>query len=187
MAAWKRRWMTSFAWLSPCLLLACTTRPAATEPGRPQASAAEAPRCVDEGDVPPESIVRALYRTYLPAEAPGLGNEPREILSKYFDAGLTELFIKDQECRRRYQGICDLNSDVLVGANFVEVSNLWLCVRRTSRTEVVARFLNGGRETVVTFDVQQIGGAWKVVDIRCGDESLRSALQRQAERYLEPH
>ena len=58
--------------------------------------------------------MRALYRIYLPTEAPGLGNEPREVLSKYFDEGLTELFIKDQECRKRYQGMCDMSVDALV-------------------------------------------------------------------------
>jgi hypothetical protein len=123
--------------------------------------------------------VRALYRTYLPDDAPGLGNEPKEILSKYFDDVLTDMFLRDQECRERAQGMCDLSVDVLVGANSVEVTNLRLCVQRGSRTEVVAHFLNSGRETTVRFEVRKSGRDWKVTDITTGSHSLRAFAWRK--------
>jgi hypothetical protein len=124
-------------------------------------------------------MVRLLYRTYLPRDAPGLGNEPKEILSKYFDDVLTGMFLRDQECRARARGLCDLDADVLVGANSAEVTNLRLCVQRGSKTEVVARFLNSGRESVVRFEVRRIDRDWKITDVTSGSVSLRAFALRQ--------
>jgi hypothetical protein len=167
--------------LGLCLLMACSIPPNRPEPGQPPARGAEPepPRCIDEGDVPPASIVQSLYRIYAPFGAPGLVNEPREVLLKYFDEVLTEMFLRDQACRRKSQGMCDLNSNVLVGGNYVEVTDLNLCVQRGSRTEVVARFLNGGRERVARFEVRKMGQDWKVTDINfAGEESLRAFALR---------
>jgi hypothetical protein len=179
MALVRSVWAAPFSGLATLLLIACTAAADRTENGRPLARAPEPPACVDEGDSAPQSIVRALYRTYLPRYAPGLGNEPKEILSKYFDDVLTEMFLRDQECRERSQGMCDLDVDVLVGANSVEVTNLRLCVQRGSRTEVLAEFLNSGRETTVRFEVRKSGRDWKVTDITIGSKSLRAFALRK--------
>jgi len=179
MALVRRFWAAPFSGLATILLIACTAAPGPPENGRPLARAPEPHTCVDEGDSEPQSIVRALYRTYLPRDAPGLGNEPRDMLSKYFDEVLTEMFLRDQECRRQAQGMCELSVDVLVGANSIEVTNLRLCVQRGSRTEVLAQFLNSGRETTVRFEVRRSGRDWKVTDITWGSESLRAFALRK--------
>ena len=53
----------------------------------------------------PEDFIRSLYNFHQPGKETPDWFDNKETLSKYFDKELTDLFIKDDECAKREQGV----------------------------------------------------------------------------------
>src|SRR5262245_31525957 len=86
----------------------------------------------------PEDFIRSLYRFHQPGrDTPDwFGN--KQTLSKYFDKELTALFIKDDECAKREQGVCNLDFDQIYDAQDFEKDTTTLLIAvEISQSDVV--------------------------------------------------
>ena len=73
----------------------------------------------------PEDFIRSLYRFHQPWTEQRHWFADKQTLSKYFDKELTALFIKDAECGKREQGVCNLDFDPVYDAqDFEKTTNL---------------------------------------------------------------
>jgi hypothetical protein len=72
----------------------------------------------------PEDFIRSLYRFHQPGKDTPDWFGDKRTLSKYFDKELTALFIKDDECVKREQGVCNLDFDPIYDAQDFEEKRL---------------------------------------------------------------
>jgi hypothetical protein len=108
------------------------------------------------------------------------GNEPREVLSKYFDERLTHLFIEDHECRAAQQGLCRIDFMVLYHAQDAEISNLRVCAPGKENGWLDVRFRNNAVRETVSYRVVRAGHQWRISDVRYEDgSSLVSLLSKR--------
>jgi hypothetical protein len=125
-------------------------------------------RQVKPGD--PATLVLKIYDNYPGGGEKVIKNEPREVLSKYFDNKLTELIISNQDCEKIERGVCDIDFDILFAAQDVDVSNLNFCANADGDV-VEARFFNFGNPEVVRYRLTSVTAGWRISDIIYSDDS----------------
>ena len=59
----------------------------------------------------PEEFIRSLYQFHQPGKDTPDWFGDKQTLSTYFDKELTSLFLKNAECEKREQGVCNLDFD----------------------------------------------------------------------------
>jgi hypothetical protein len=131
----------------------------------------------------PEDFIRSLYRFHQPGkETPDwFGDE--HTLSKYFDKELTALFIKDDECAKREQGVCNLDSDPIYDAQDFdrETTNLQIAALVGQPDLFNVTFTNLGTRTLV-YRLTNTPVGWRISDIKYPEgPSLKEILSREIE------
>ena len=110
----------------------------------------------------PHAIVQALYA---PAK-PGDSESSVDAIGRYASKSLKRLIDADNACEKRYQAICNIDSDFLIAGQDGEASHLAIADGPvTAQGQVIdARFDNDGPVDVRFVFVRQ-GGAWKIDDV----------------------
>jgi hypothetical protein len=129
----------------------------------------------------PEDFIRSVYRFHQP-----WGKQPnwfadKRTLSKYFDKELTALFIKDDECKKREQGVCNLDFDPIYAAqDFDEkTTNLQIAAVAGQPGLFNVTFTNIGTRTLV-YRLTNTPSGWRISDIKYPEEpSLKEILSRE--------
>ena len=124
-------------------------------------------------------MVRALYAKYpIEGDRPGkaVWNESREVLSRYFDPKLTELFLADQACQERNQGPCAVTVDLLCGCQAGDPSGLRICRSARGPEWVDVRFMifrgkTFKEEETLSFLTSRTAAGWRISDIHYDDGS----------------
>jgi hypothetical protein len=129
----------------------------------------------------PEDFIRSLYRFHGPGkETPDWFGDKRT-LSKYFDKELTALFINDDECVKREQGICNLDFDPIYDAQDFEkeTTNLQIAAVVGQPDLFNVTFTNLGTRTLV-YRLTNTPNGWRISDIKYPEgPSLREILSRE--------
>jgi hypothetical protein len=115
----------------------------------------------------PEDFIRSVYRFHQPwKEQPDWFGDKRT-LSKYFDKELTALFIKDDECQKREQGVCNLDFDPIYNAQDFgeEPINLQIAAVTGEPDLFNVTFTNLGTRTLV-YKLTNTPGGWRISDIK---------------------
>ena len=130
----------------------------------------------------PEALIRSIYEHHEPWNKKEINLRNRAVLSKYFDANLVDLFIKDTECVERTREICNLGFDPILDAQDYEDApkmNLSLkkvAAKKTESTFAVT-FTNLGTRTLVSM-LHATPRGWRVNDIVYrGGHSLKKLLE----------
>jgi len=129
----------------------------------------------------PEDFIRSVYRFHQPwGKQPFLFDDERT-LSKYFDKELTALFIKDDECKKREQGVCNLDFDPIYDAqDFDEkTTNLQISAVVGQPDLFNVTFTNLGTRTLV-YRLTNTPSGWRISDIKYPEgPSLKEILSRE--------
>ena len=128
-----------------------------------------------------EDFIRSVYRFHQP-----WGNQPswfdnKRTLSKYFDKELTALFIKDDECKKREQGVCNLDFDPIYDAqDFDEkTTNLQIAAVVGEPGLFNVTFTNLGTRTLV-YKLTNTPSGWRISDIKYSEgPSLKETLSHE--------
>jgi len=133
------------------------------------------------GELSPKEVVAQLYKAYGTEQSPA--GETR-LFSRYFDAELLKLYLKD---KREAKGeVGRLDGDPLYNAQEIQITDFSISAPKItegpSRTGVEAlvtvRFKNIGKPTRVEYVLRRTAGSWKISDIRYEDgSSLKKILQ----------
>ena len=131
---------------------------------------------------PPEDFIRSLYRFHQPWRNQSDWFGDKRTLSKYFDNELTTLFIKDAECEKREQGVCNLDFDPIYDAqDFEKTTNLQIAAVADQPDLFKVTFTNLGTRTLV-YRLTNTPIGWRISDIKYSDgPSLKEILSRKIE------
>jgi len=129
----------------------------------------------------PEDFIRSLYRFHQPGKDTPDWFANKRTLSKYFDKELTNLFIKDDECKKREQGVCNLDFDPIYdGQDFEkETTNLQIAAVAGQPDLFSVTFTNLGTRTLV-YRLTNTSAGWRISDIKYPEGlSLKEILSRE--------
>ena len=150
----------------------------------PQLAKEQTLECQQAKKGEPESVVQDLYKNYTwnVRKANAIQNEPKEVLSKYFDKNLASLLFKNHECQVREQGICNIDTDILYAAQDFEITDFRICAMSADNM-VSVRFKNMGVPQVVKFKLSSTAAGWRVSNIcytwDTGNASLVEMLSKE--------
>src|SRR6266481_190315 len=115
----------------------------------------------------PEDFIRSVYRFHQPGGKQPSWFDNKRTLSKYFDEELTALFIKDDECKKREQGICNLDFDPIYDAqDFDEKTTDLQIAAVVGQPDLFnVTFTNLGTRTLV-YKLTTTPGGWRISDIK---------------------
>lgn len=115
----------------------------------------------------PEQVIKSLYGAYPPEGKEAIEWQKKEVLVRYFDGHLTDLFIKDQECQVREKGICNLDFMVLYDAQDEEITGFRVGDFDPAKKTVPVQFKNFGKPVTLTYRMSQTAdGGWRISDIQ---------------------
>jgi hypothetical protein len=102
------------------------------------------------------------------------------VLSKYFDNELTALFLKDAECQKREQGVCNLDFDPIYDAqDFEKTTNLQIAAVKGQPDLFKVTFTNLGTRTLV-HKLTNTPSGWRISDIKYSEgPSLKETLSHE--------
>jgi hypothetical protein len=129
----------------------------------------------------PEDFIRSLYRFHQPGKETRDWFGDKQTLSKYFDKGLTALFLKDAECMKREQGVCNLDFDPIYDAQDFEkkTTNLQIAPAVGQPDLFSVTFTNLGTRTLV-YRLTDAPSGWRISDIKYPEgPSLKEILSRE--------
>jgi hypothetical protein len=128
----------------------------------------------------PEDFLRSLYRFHQPWKEQPDWFDNKRTLSKYFDKELTALFIKDYECQKREQSVCNLDFDPIYDAqDFEETTNLQIAAVAGQPDSFNVTFTNLGTRTLV-YRLTNTPNGWRISDIKYSEgSSLKELLSQE--------
>jgi hypothetical protein len=135
------------------------------------------------GDVQtPEGFLQNLYTSeHKPMTKPEIDFTKKESLAKYFDLQLTNLFIKDFECQKKEQGVCNLNFDPIYDAQDFDKQTIGLKVTSLAAqpNAFQVTFTNLGTRTLI-YKLKKTSAGWRISDIKYPEgPSLKELLSRE--------
>ena len=129
----------------------------------------------------PEEFLRSLYNFHQPGKETPDWFGDKQTLSKYFDKELTDLFIKDDECAKREEGVCNLDFDPIYAAQDFdkETTNLQIAAAAGQSDSFNVTFTNLGTRTLV-YKLMNTPSGWRISDIKYSEgPSLKEILSRE--------
>lgn len=130
----------------------------------------------------PENFISSLYKYHLSQYDNKYWFDNKEKLSKYFDSNLTALFLRDDECKNKTQGICNLDFDPIIDAqdldNKYPVSIEVKRLNYNSQTRCKVIFTNITKRTIF-YVLRRTKLGWRVSDITYSNrQSLKKLLSK---------
>jgi hypothetical protein len=132
-------------------------------------------------------VVTKLYRDYAwevlimePCQCSGrFLSESEGVLSKYLAPRLTQLVLADRACAASRKEICNLDFSPIWDGNDPSAANLRVKLG-TKPNEVLVQFnyaLNDNKPISIYYDMVEVGGAWRIANIRTSKWSLTKILE----------
>jgi hypothetical protein len=126
-------------------------------------------------ELSPKDVVAQLYQAHRSKHDP---LDETQFLSRYFDAELLKLYLKD---KREAKGeVGRLDGDPLYNAQDIQITDFSISAPKTTGAEtlVMVRFKNIGKSTRVEYVLGRTADGWKISNIRYDDgSSLKKILQ----------
>jgi len=92
-------------------------------------------------------------------------HQNRSTLERYFTPALADLLVKDVACQIKYQGICNVDVDILFDSQDPRVTDLEVAPIAPGRVAVAFKDPTNDEVTKIEFVVTRIAGKWKIADI----------------------
>ena len=123
----------------------------------------------------PHAIVQVLYAPYLADPHANNGShtpDSEDMVRRYASKSLKAAIDFDKACEKREQGICNLDSDVLIDGQDWDISQLAItdAPATPDRQVVLVTFINDHTRCRVTFNFVREAGAWKIDDVEDRDD-----------------
>jgi len=111
----------------------------------------------------PESLIFRIYKEHQPQNDKIIAFDNKISLQRYFTPEVTELFLHDEECKKKTQGICNLDFDPFFDAQDVDNSPLNLKVEKNGTTLPLSykvTFFNINSKMLI-YQFVQTGQGWR--------------------------
>lgn len=102
-----------------------------------------------------------------------ISHQGQAVLSRYFTPALTDLLMKDAACQIKYQGICNLDADILFDSQDPRLIDLDVQTVGSGKVSVTFKDPVTGERKQIDFELIRVAGTWKIADIiYSGHENL---------------
>jgi hypothetical protein len=128
-----------------------------------------------------EQFIRRLYNDHLTQYVKNkYWFDDKQVLNKYFNSKLTNLFLQDEKCKEKTGDVCNLDFDPIIDAQDYDEKYPTEIVIREETTKTGYRykvkFTNLGVR-IIFYDLQKTDKGWRVTDITYPNGfSLKKAL-----------
>lgn len=119
-----------------------------------------------------DAVVAQLYKDFAwetvagHAEKPGLIDQPRAVLTRYFDEGLTKLILEDRACAERSHEICRLDFSPIWDSQDPAASGLKVSATKDPNiVKVTFRYPGNGESMELMYRMAKTGAGWRIHDI----------------------
>ena len=117
----------------------------------------------------PEHFIQRLYKEYLADyQQDKYWLDNKEKLLQYFDRNLNSLFLRDEKCKEKEQGICNLDFDPIIDAQDYDEkypTNVDVKVVNSEfPVKVKVVFTNMGPRTLI-YEIKKTKKGWRISDI----------------------
>jgi len=129
----------------------------------------------------PKEFIRSLYRFHQPWKEQANWFGDKRTLSKYFDEELTDLFLKDAECEKQQEGVCNLDFDPIYDAQDFDEKpiNLQIIAVAGQPDSFKVTFTNLGPRTLI-YRLRNTPSGWRISDIKYAEGlSLKELLSQE--------
>jgi len=129
----------------------------------------------------PKEFIRSLYRFHQPWKEQANWFGDKRTLSKYFDKELTDLFLKDAECEKQQEGVCNLDFDPIYDAQDFDEKpiNLQIIAVAGQPDSFKVTFTNLGPRTLI-YRLTNTPSGWRISDIKYAEGlSLKELLSQE--------
>lgn len=126
----------------------------------------------------PQTLITAIYTNHQPWTHHRIALDREQELAKYFDSELTELFLKEEECKKRTHELCNTESDpIYCQQDFAEsLKDLSVSPMPGQPNKYSVSFFNIAKRTLV-YSMKETSVGWRVSDIQCEEgPSLKQQL-----------
>ena len=113
-----------------------------------------------------KQFLQGIYRQYLGKNASGVDYSSQELASRYFDATLTELIVRDQKESEGELG--RIGFDPFINAQDYQIRSVDVTItpQDADRAKGVVSFTNFGRRQKVAYDLIRTAKGWRISDIQ---------------------
>ena len=129
----------------------------------------------------PEGFIRSLYHFHQPWKEQANWFGDKRALSKYFDKELTALFLKDAECEKQQEGVCNLDFDPIYDAQDFDEKpiKLQIAAMAGQPDSFKVMFTNLGPRTLI-YRLTNAPSGWRISDIKYSEGlSLKELLSQE--------
>ncbi|HET7451957.1 MAG TPA: hypothetical protein VFL12_04410 [Thermoanaerobaculia bacterium] len=121
-------------------------------------------------------MIRSLYAHHQPGRHREISTCRRSDLSKYCDAGLTDLLLKDCACSKRTHEVCKLDWDPFYDAQDFDASEPNPRIRRLGDSSTFEVAITNIGETKLVYEMSRTKTGWRISNIRTSKWNLRDVL-----------
>jgi hypothetical protein len=137
--------------------------------------AAFAPAGGVESDTP-EGLIQALYAHHQPGRRREIDTCKKGQISKYCDARLTELLLKDCACSKRKQEVCNLDWDPFYDSQDFGEGDPNPRIKRADPADTFEVTITNLGDTRLTYEMTRTKSGWRISDIRTSKWDLVKVL-----------
>ncbi len=131
------------------------------------------------GDIPsdtPEALIRSLYAHHQPGKHKELDTCKRSELSRFCDAKLTRLFLKDCACSKKTHEVCNLDWDPFYDAQDFGEEDPNPRITRLDRPNWFQVTITNLGEIQLTYEMAKTKGGWRISNIKSAKWDLVEVL-----------
>jgi hypothetical protein len=112
----------------------------------------------------PEALIQSLYARDRPGQDKSLNWCDKKTISRFADARLTALFIKDCQCAKRTGEICQLDSDPFYNAQDFDTADPNPRINQIDANTYAVMITNFGDQKLI-YKMTKTSAGWRISDI----------------------
>lgn len=132
-----------------------------------------------------DAVVARLYKDFAweaksnDTEKTGLIDQPKSVLSSYFDETMTRLILEDRACSARTNEICRLDFPPIWDSQDPAAAGLKVSATKDpSIVQVTFRNPVGGEVTTLSYEMTKTAAGWRIHDIKYKSHQSLLAILR---------
>jgi hypothetical protein len=113
----------------------------------------------------PESLILSLYSEHQPGQKKEIDSCNRDSISKYCDSRLTNLFIKDCDCKKKNREVCNLDWDPFYDSQDFDQVAPDPRIKNVGQNSFQVTLNNFGEKKLI-FEVVKTEVGWRISNIK---------------------
>lgn len=128
----------------------------------------------------PEAVIASLYAHHQPGRGKEVDTCDRAAISKYCDAGLADLLVKDCDCSKKSGEVCNLDWDPFYDSQDFGKEDPRPRIERLEGSDAFAVTIRNLGERKLTYEMTKTPAGWRIANVRTPKWNLREVLSGRA-------